>query len=210
MLLLAYGITLNWNKSATIALIFVLIVGIIDEKGIYSDWKDIFKKKPKYSEFFDNDEEKVKKKNEDKLKSMVSEDITPAGDDPGELPPTNTTDKDDTGLMIEDLDTVLASDDSNENRGDMAQQKIFKEAGGGLEGLSKLLKDARDESVDGKEKSTDDHTPAEAQRKTHQMINTMKMLKETMSEMLPVMKQSTHVMDLYQKLGGKDMMKAFQ
>lgn len=201
-LLVTYGITLSWKKSATVALAFVLLVGLLDQRGMYSDWGSLLKRD--HHEFFDND---VKKK----MKDMVSEDIVPAGDgeDPGKIPPASTLEKDDTGLMVEDLDTMLATDEANEARGDQSQQKLFEEAGGGLNGLAKLLKEARDESVDGKQKSSDDHTPAEAQRKTHQMIDTMKMLKETMTEMMPVMKQSTHIMDLYQKLGGKDMMKAF-
>jgi len=216
VLLLSYGITLNWNQSATVALVFVLLLGLLDQNGVYSDWRNIFNN----HESFENKDERAdmkkaqtrKEQVTDKLKGMVSEDIMPAGEgeDPGKIPPASTLEKDDTGLMLEDLDAMLAADDANEARGDSAQQKLYQEAGGGLEGLSKLLKEARDESIDGKAKSADDHTPAEAQRKTHQMINTMKMLKETMSEMLPVMKQSTQVMDLYQKLGGKDMMKAFQ
>lgn len=183
-LLISYGITLNWNQSATIALVFVLLVGLLDNRGLYSDWNQL-------------------------LKENFDEDIKPAGDEYGDIPDASTEEKDETNLMVEDLDNILRADEENEKRGDFAQKKLFNEAGGGLDGLSKLLSSARNESIDSREKGADDHTPAEAQRKTHQLIDTMKQLKETMTEMMPVMKQSTQVMDLYKKLGGKDMMKAF-
>jgi hypothetical protein len=193
VLLISYGITLNWNKSAIISLVFLFLAGLLDGEGVFNDWKVLFGK-PK--EPFDNKDDDL--------------DIKPAGDSIGKIPEASTLEKDDTGLSADDLDTILATDRENEERGDVAQKKLFDEAGGGLEGLSKLLKQAREESPDGKEKTAEDHTPAQAQRKTHQLIDTMKQLKVTMEEMTPIMKQGSQIMNLYNKLGGKDIMKAFK
>lgn len=206
-LLITFGLTLNWTQSVIISFFVVVFVRFLDDNPGFFGINENFE------EFQQSNgvKGKVDPKTVSKLKSMVNEDVVPAGDgeDQGIMEASHTKDKDDTGLMEDDLDNILATDEDNEKRGDEAQKDLFEKAGGGLEGLSKLLQSAREESPDSEEKTADDHTPAEAQRKTHQMINTMKMLKETMTEMIPVMKQSSQVMNLYNKLGGKDMMKSF-
>ena len=116
VLLLSYGITLNWNQSATIALVFVLLVGLLDQNGLYSDWDRILGRS-RTREAFDNDKKKKertdlkdasdhKKRVVEKLKGMVSEDIMPAGEgeDPGVIPPASTLERDDTNIMVEDLE----------------------------------------------------------------------------------------------------------
>lgn len=191
-LLLGYGITQNWNKSATIALIFVLIIGLLDSRGAFSDFRDLFGKRR--TEMFEN-----------------KQNIEPAGKGTGptDIKPGNTREMDNTGIKEDDLDTILAADKNAENDGDKKQKEAFDEAGGGLEGLSALLGQAREESSYAS-KNLDDYTPAQAQRQTHRLIDTVEQLKTTMTEMMPLMKSGNNLIQLYQKMGGKDLTKAFQ
>lgn len=189
-LLLIYGITGSWLRSSWMAFLFVLIMGFLDERGLFSDIRSLFENK---SEPFDD------------LK-----DIKPAGKGTGptDIKPGNTSDMDNTGITEDDLDKILSADYKVEEEGDRKQKEAFDEAGGGLEGLSALLKQAREESQDNK--APDDYTPAQAQRETHRLINTVEQLKTTMTEMLPLMKSGNNLINLYQKMGGKELTKAFQ
>lgn len=189
-LLLIFAITGSWMKSSWIAFLFVIILGFLDERGLFSDITSLFHKQ---NESFDD------------LK-----DLKPAGrgTGPTDIKPGNTKDMDNTGITEDDLDKILAADYKVEEDGDRKQKEAFNEAGGGLEGLTALLKQAREESQDSK--SPDDYTPAQAQRETHRLIDTVEQLKTTMTEMLPLMKSGNNLIQLYQKMGGKDLTKAFQ
>jgi hypothetical protein len=198
-LLVSYGITLNWNKSATVALIFVLIIGLFDRRGPYYDWKDMFNKESRHERF-------------DNLKEAEKAGLKPAGNGTGptDIKPGDTREMDNTGIKEDDLDTILAADNKAESEGDHKQKEAFNEAGGGLEGLSALLGQARESSPYKDGKGTDDFTPAQAQRQTHRLIDTVEQLKVTMKEMMPLMKSGNNLIQLYQKMGGKEITKAFQ
>jgi hypothetical protein len=131
-----------------------------------------------------------------------------AGEDPGIIPPIKTTDKNNLEFSETDIEVILNKDLNTEQVAEEKKKKLYEEAGGGLEGLSYLLKKAKEESpYENQNKNTDDYTPAQAQRETHRLIDTVKQLKETMAEMMPLMHTGNRVMELYSKMGGSGLIK---
>jgi hypothetical protein len=195
--IIVYGICGEWRQSFLAGLFAIIIILICH---YHYHW--FMMKKETFLERFSEAETKEEK--EKKISAAGK------GTPPTEIKPGNTRDMDDTGLKEEDLDTILESDKKAEEEGDHKQKEAFSKAGGGLDGLEALLNQARQESVYNEKKSADDFTPAQAQRQTHRLIDTVEQLKTTMTEMLPLMKSGGNLIELYQKMGGKDLVKAFQ
>lgn len=147
---------------------------------------------------------------EDSPDKSAESDYKPAGagEDPGVIPPIQTTDKNNLEISETDIEVLLNKDLNTEQIAEEKKKKLYEEAGGGLEGLSHLLKKAKEESpYENDNKNTDDYTPAQAQRETHRLIDTVKQLKETMAEMMPLMHTGNRVMELYSKMGGTGLIK---
>jgi hypothetical protein len=109
-----------------------------------------------------------------------------------------THDIDTTNYTEADIDAVVKEEDENSH---------LVKAGGGLDHLKDLLDMAKKESLN---KKATDYTPAEAQRATYNLIDTVKQLKETMSEMVPMMKTGTNLMQLYKQMGGTELTSAIK
>ncbi len=126
-------------------------------------------------------------------------DVEPAGDDAeGEVKITGkeeTKDSDETEFDEDDLDKILSQDKKDNSK----EQDPLKDVEG-LEHLQKLLNMAKKDSPYSKDKN--DYTPAQAQRETFRLIDTLKQLKETMTDMMPMVKAGTSLIEVYKKMGG--------
>ena len=202
-LIIAYGITLNLKKSAITAFSFTLLVGLLDNKGPFSDYRIEFsryKKYPSNSYYIKDFGNTIKKQFVNKYENF---DIKPAGElaeDKGNTySPSKTVNNDNTDYNDEDLDKILIDD---EKQG-MDENEHLKKAGGGLDQLKNLLDMAKKESPYSNNKT--DYTPAQAQRATFHLIDTVTQLKQTMTEMMPLMKAGKTLMGLHQKMGGDEL-----
>jgi hypothetical protein len=184
--MITYGITLHFKKSIIVGILFTLLMGLLDSRGPFSDY--IKSKDQPYNQFIN--------------KYAENFEIKPAGDlseDKGNSYSTSKTeDVDTTNFKDEDLDKILDSDEKKSNN----ENEHLKKAGGGLEQLKDLLDMAKKESPY-QDKDTTTYTPAQAQRATFHLIDTVKQLKETMSEMMPLMKAGNNLMELHKKMNGK-------
>jgi hypothetical protein len=187
-LLIIYGITLNWKVSFIFALLAILIVGFIDQKGFFYDWRNI---QPKQYEFFDE--------------------LKPAGEGtgPDDIKEGDTIEVDNTKINEDDLDSILKEDEQDDKKQNEKQEEFLSKTDGGLGNLDQLLQMAAKESPYADKNDVKEYTPAQAQRETYRMIDTVKQLKETMSEMMPLMKAGNNLMSLYNKMGGKELLKNF-
>jgi hypothetical protein len=203
-LLVAYGITLNFKKSAITALGFTLLVGLLYSKGPFSDYRKEFSRYKRYPSniYYINDFGNTVKK-QFANKYYENFDIKPAGDlaeDKGNsYAPSKTENNDNTDYNDEDLDKILIDDEKQGND----ENEHLKQAGGGLEQLKDLIDMAKKESPYSNNKT--DYTPAQAQRATFHLIDTVKQLKETMTEMMPLMKAGKNLIGLHQKMGGDEL-----
>ena len=114
-----------------------------------------------------------------------------------------TTNRDDTTFDDEDLSAILSKDEKESSEQDKNLEKA-----GGLDQLKDLLNMAKKDSPYNDDKDTTTYTPAEAQRATYHLIDTVKQLKETMGDMMPLMKAGTNLVQLYKKMGGKELVDA--
>jgi|SaaInlStandDraft_1057018.scaffolds.fasta_scaffold23374_3 hypothetical protein len=174
---LTYVMTKNLKKSLLYSLGINVLLSLLDDNGVFSDYRNMFTKK----------KENFK--------------IEPAGD--GEEAKTygksKTESKDNTHFDDEDLDKILDKDEEESKK----ENEHLKKAGGGLDQLKDLLEMAKKESPYS-DKKDKDYTPAEAQRATFRLIDTVKQLKSTMAEMMPLMKTGHNLMDLHKKMNGID------
>ena len=200
--MVSYGITLNWKKSLVTALILTCVVNLLDKRGVFYDCRKIFNK---YIQFPSN------KDSPQQIMDRYLEnfEIKPAGDlveDKGNSYANSKTEEtDNTNFNDEDLDKILNND---EKEGDNENEHL-KKAGGGLDQLKDLLDMAKKESPYGK-KDTKDYTPAQAQRATFHLIDTVKQLKETMNDMMPLMKAGTNLIQLHKQMGGDELTSALK
>jgi hypothetical protein len=208
-LIVAYGITLNFKKSAITAFSFTFLVGLLDHKGPFSDYRkefSIYQKDPSNMYYMNNFGNTVKKQFVNKYYENF--DIKPAGelaeDKGNSYSPSKTENNDNTDYNDEDLDKILIDDEKQGTD----ENEHLKKAGGGLDQLKNLIDMAKKESPYSSNKT--DYTPAQAQRATFHLIDTVKQLKETMTEMMPLMKAGKNLIGLHQKMGGDELTNALK
>jgi len=182
-LLLSYTITQDWKTSGWSALVFTLIAGLLDGNGPFSDLRGI-----NHYETFE---------------------VKPAGktakDRGNQYSSAETEESDNTNFDDEDLDKILNNDEKQSSD----ENEHLKQAGGGLDQLKDLLDMARKEPPFA-EKDIAEYTPAQAQRATYHLIDTVKQLKETMTSMMPLMKAGKNLIGLHKQFGGEKFTKALQ
>ena len=174
-LLITYAVTQDWSKSVFVALGFTFLGVFLDSNGLFSDYK--YQKNKEYFK------------------------IEPAGEgveDVSSFSEAKTTNHDETNFEDEDLDSILNKDEKDNK----SENEHLEKAGGGLDKLKDLLDMAKKDSPYSDDKDTKNYTPAEAQRETYHLIDTVKQLKETMNDMMPLMKAGGNLIDLYKKMGG--------
>ena len=202
-LIIAYGITLNFKKSSIAALSFTLLVGLLDSKGPFNDYRTEYSRYLKYPSniyYIKDVGNSVRKQFFNKYENF---DIKPAGElaeDKGNIySPSKTENNDNIDYNDEDLDKILIDD---EKKG-VDENEHLKQAGGGLDQLKNLIDMAKKESPYSDNKT--DYTPAQAQRATFHLIDTVSQLKQTMTEMMPLMKAGKTLMGLHKKMGGDEL-----
>lgn len=188
-LMLAYCITHNWKKSSWIALIFTMVAGLLDSNGPFSDYRINLNQ---YESFEGKDEDKT----EETEKTGKTE-KTPL------YSSTETEETDNTNFDEDDLDNILKEDEKQSTN----EYEYLKTAGGGLEQLKDLLDAAKKESPHAN-KNMNEYTPAQAQRATHNLIDTVQQLKETMTGMMPLMKAGGNLIKLHKQMGGGEFTKS--
>jgi hypothetical protein len=130
-------------------------------------------------------------------------DVEPAGKDVKDVNSYSegkTTSMDETDLDEKEIEELLKKDEENEKKND---EEGFKEVGA-LGELQELLEKAKKDSPFGDKVN---YSPAEAQRATYRLIDTVGQLKETMSGMVPLMKTGGNLLQLYKKMGLAEMAK---
>ena len=198
--IILYGITLQIKNSIIFGILFTLFIGLLDSRGPFSDYKTSifeYQQYPSNYNYIYDVTGKVKKQFINKYENF---EIDPAGD----LSETKgnsyasliTKDVDNTNFKDDDLDKILDSDEKQSND----EYEHLKKAGGGLEQLKDLLDMAKKESPN---KDMSSYTPAEAQRTTYHLIDTVQQLKTTMQEMMPLMKAGTHLLEFNKKIKGQ-------
>lgn len=131
--------------------------------------------------------------------------LEPAGDmvkDKGNIGIAKTDDKDETHFDDEDLDKILEKDENFET----PSEKVT-----GIKQIDDILESAKNESPHSdKNKKTNSYTPAEAQRATFHLIDTVKQLKETMTSMMPLMQVGNNLIKLHKNMGGDELVKTLK
>ena len=209
-LFLAYVITRNWKHSFVSAIAITLFLGLIDNRCPFSDYKSTYNKylrSPSLGYYIDESGRRVAMRSP----PMYIEpfDLKPAGENAegniNSYSPAKTNDADNTNITDEDLDKMLEEDEKQS----VDENEHLKKAGGGLDQLKDLLDMAKKESpYSDDKKSSRDYTPAQAQKATYHLIDTVKQLKNTMSEMMPLMKVGKNLITLHKQMGGQELMNA--
>jgi hypothetical protein len=216
-LLIAYGSTLDWRKSFWAGLIFALVIEFLNPAGPFADLRtgySAYEKSPsnmafaqtlahrvhqplyqKYAEGFE-DKEKSSEKEKKEVTAETYKDpsgLEPAGafgGDPGKpYGTTKTYEKESTSIKEDDLEQMLKDDEDSD-------RKEFNKQGGAMAELGSLIDMAKSESPYSNKKM-DEYTPAQAQKATYRLIDTVKQLKETMESMGPTLKAGKSLIDLY-------------
>lgn len=204
ILLLLSAITRSWKNSFIAALAITLFIGLLDSRGPFDDYRyayNKYMKSPSLKAYMTDINHRIEVQGSPSYVEPF--DIKPAGE--GEEKNTNayssakTTDSDNTNITADDLDKMLEEDEKKS----VEENEHLKKAGGGLDQLKDLLDMAKKESPYTKDdKSTNDYTPAQAQRATYHLIDTVKQLKETMAEMMPLMQTGKNLMNLQKQMEG--------
>ncbi len=192
-LMITHSIIHDWRKSSLIALAFTFIMGLLDSNGPFSDYRLL----NHYESFELNDGEE----GEDGKEGEDSKD----GKDLKPYSPAETVDRDELKFDDEDLDKILEEDEKQSTD----ENEHLKKAGGGLDQLKDLLDMAKKESPYANKKMNE-YTPAQAQRATHNLIDTVGQLKETMESMVPLMKAGGNLIKLHKSMGIEEVTKAFK
>ena len=202
VLIVSYGITLNWRKSLIAAAVFTFVVGLLDSEGPFSDYKHFINRYKRSPSTYVGD---LGKKIIHQASTYVEPfELKPAGDsveDKGNsYSASKTEDEDNTNFNDEDLDKILETDEKQSTD----ENAHLKKAGGGLDQLKDLIDMAKKESpYSDSKKDSSEYTPAQAQRATFHLIDTVKQLKETMSEMMPLMKAGQNLIGLRKQMNGQ-------
>ena len=93
-------------------------------------------------------------------------------------------------LKENELEDLLKKDEKPQKKENFISTGITD-----LDSLLKLAKKDADEHI-----APERVTPAQAQRQTHQLIDTVKQLKETMESMVPLLTSGKQIMDMYKSL----------
>lgn len=169
-------ITFKLKQSIIAGTCFTLLMGLLDNKP-FSDYRR--KLTYRYESFETKDTTETDNLNIGKSYSF-----------------SKTDDIDTTNFKDDDLDKILDEDEKKGND----ENEHLKKAGGGLEQLKDLLDMAKKESPN---KDMASYTPAEAQRTTYHLIDTVQQLKTTMQEMMPLMKAGNHLLEFNKKIKGQ-------
>jgi len=210
LLMISYGLTQNWKNSFILALVVTLLLGLIDSRGLFSDYKYMYHKyKGSASTYYYLDSLGNKIGGNEFGLYVEPFELKPAGEgveDKGNSYSEAKTDEyDNTNITDEDLDKILEEDEKQSSDENAHLQK----AGGGLDQLKTLLDMAKKESPFDKSKNDiANYTPAQAQRATYHLIDTVKQLKETMTEMMPLVKVGKNLIGLHKQMGGKELLDA--
>lgn len=190
-LMVAYSISHDWRTSSLIAIAFTLMMGLLDSNGPFSDYRRF-----NHYESFDQDSDT--KQDSDGVKDVL---------DSKPYSSSETVDSDNTNFDDEDLDKILDEDEKQSN----GENEHLKQAGG-LDQLKNLLDQAKKESpyAEYANKNINEYTPAQAQRATHNLIDTVQQLKETMTSMVPLMKAGGNLIKLHKSMGIEEVTKAFK
>lgn len=210
LLMISYGLTQNWRNSFVIAFGVTLLLGLIDSKGSFSDYRYMYNKYRGSSSMYYYVDDTGRKMNRTDI-SLYAEpfELKPAGktaEDRGNAYSEAKTDNyDNTNITDEDLDKILEED---EKQGD-DENAHLKKAGGGLDQLKDLLDMAKKESpFYDSNKDISKYTPAQAQRATYHLIDTVDQLKQTMTEMMPLVKAGTNLINLHKNMGTQELLDA--
>ena len=161
--IVAYSITHHLQNSVLVSIFFTFVMGLLDNRGCFSDYYENFDIKPVTNESVST------------LKTEI----------------VDTTD-----FKDEDLDKILHLDEKQNND----DNEHLKKAGGGLDQLKNLLDMAKKDSP--YTKDTTNYSPAQAQKATFHLIDTVKQLKETMNEMIPLMTVGNNLIKLRENMNG--------
>lgn len=208
LLLITYALTENWKNSFFIAFGVMMLFNLIDSRGPFSDYVYLYNNY-KNSDSLYSYLVNLGHDTEGRLIHQYNEsfDVEPAGESEEGINAyssgSSTEDYDNTNINEEDLDKLLEEDEKQSKD----ENAHLEKAGGGLDQLKDLLDMAKKDSPYSK-KGTDDLTPAQAQRATYQLIDTVKQLKDTMTEMTPLLKVGKNLMGLHKQMGGKDFIDA--
>lgn len=125
--------------------------------------------------------------------------LVPAGDEAKDVKrfsDTETQPVDTLALKEGELEDLLKKDDGEK----------AKKTEGFLPGLDNLLEMAKQDAKNNMAPlPAEKVTPAQAQRQTYQLIDTVKQLKETMESMMPLLTSGKQIMDMYKSLDIPEM-----
>lgn len=203
-MMLTYGMTENLRQSVGAGILFVFVAMLLDPRGLFMDVRrpyETFVEHLSIDYQRENFDEKEKKEEDDDMKKVGS---------------TETHQEDNLNMEDEDLDQFLKEDDKNDKEENMENQEETFDGpkGGGIDQLKKLLEQAK---ADGKaigpgglakkeprqqyklSEKIDFNTisPAQAQRETYHLIDSVKQLKEMLGNMAPALSSAKQVMDMY-------------
>ena len=205
MLLVSYWITGCLRKSYVISASVTLLLGLLDSRGVLSDYKYAFYKYVKKPTDYYKDKEgnhlwgnngissdtiETFKDEDEQEKSKAKEKGKDYSDD-------KTNEKDNTNFTDSELNDILEKDKDGVDKED----SLLKKAGGGLGQLHDLIEKAKKDSpyYDDK-KSIGSYSPAQAQRATYHLVDTVKQLQDTMTQMMPLIKSGTNLLGLQKKI----------
>jgi len=213
LLFISYGITKKWKTSFFLTTLITLFLGLIDSEGPFNDYKIAYNKylssKSTFS-YIDNVGNRFEKHASPFYKENFE--LKPAGEGTegtiNSYSLAKTENEDNINITDKELDKILEKDEKQ----NIDENEHLKKAGGGLDQLKDLLDMAKKESPymnndnDDSEKDTKEYTPAQAQRATYHLIDTVKQLKSTMSEMMPLMHVGKNLINLRKQMGDGNLL----
>lgn len=201
VVLITQTIFKNWKSTFQYSGLITLFLGLIDSRGILSDYVYLYNKyikaRPPNSYYHDGYKYVSLLDNPSYLEPFES--VEPAGENVKDVKPYSTSKtnvKDNVELTNDELEKLL-KEDSKQSRD---ENEHLAKAGGGLDKLKDLLELAKKDSPYNSSKDLNEYTPAQAQRATYNLIDTVKQLKETMQEMAPLMKTGKELIDLNENM----------
>lgn len=202
LLLVAYWVTGSWKTSYILSLSVTLLLGLLDSRGVFSDYKHFFYKYIKKPSTYYQDKEgnhlwgnngfsyttiESFDGNDGNNKKTKSKDYSEG----------NTIQTSSAQFTEKELDDLLEKDKEDVERED----SVLKKAGGGLEQLHELIEKAKKDSpYYDEQKSISSYSPAQAQRATYHLVDTVKQLQDTMTQMMPLIKSGTNLLNLQKKI----------
>ena len=203
VVIITQSILNRWDISLQYSVCITLFLGFIDSRGVFSYYVYLYKKyiklRPPHSYYHDGYKYVSTLDNPSYLEPF--ETVEPAGENSDKniksYSTSKTEKKDNTKLSDEDLNKILKED----NKQSKDENEHLAKAGGGLDQLKELIELAKKDSPYNAPKNLNDYTPAQAQRATYNLIDTVKQLKDTMEGMEPLMKTGQNLLELNKKMG---------